>query len=128
MLHLLVLDKKKEDAEFILDGFKKNNYIRRQEPEVYAYLLYVEALIRQQNEFTEKAVAEVKILLDKHPHSAKIFWALMFLDDELQNNPSKKYRMLNEPVCIWLPQSVFISGDIFTVKDRSGTYYEHFSF
>ena len=94
--HLLVLDKKKEDAEFILDGFKKNNYIRRQEPEVYAYLLYVEALIRQQNEFTEKAVAEVKILLDKHPHSAKIFWALMFLDDELQNNPSKKYRMLNE--------------------------------
>ena len=93
---LLILDKKNDDAGFILDKFKKEHFLKRQEPEVYAYLLYVQVLFRQQEDFTKQAIMEVKALLQMHPHSFKILWALLFLDDELHANALNKYQMLHE--------------------------------
>lgn len=93
---LLIFDKKKEDARFILDKFKKERFIKRQEPELYSYLLYVEALFRQDEAFTKQAVIQIKSLLEMHPHSAKILWALLFLDDEINSNSVRKYQMLHE--------------------------------
>lgn len=93
---LLILDKKSEDASYIINKFKKDRQLKKNEPEVYAYLLYVEALSRQQEEVTIKALSEIRSLMENNPGSDKIFWALLFLDDELQKNPSQKYKMLRE--------------------------------
>lgn len=93
---LLILGKQNNEAEIILEKFGKERFIKRQEPELYAYLLYVQALYRQEEEFTRQAVVETRALFEAHPHSVVIFWALLFLDDEIQSNAVKKYQMLHE--------------------------------
>jgi len=93
---LLILDKKKDDARFILDKFRKERFIKRQQPELYAYLLYVEALFKQQEEFTKQVVIEIRMLVEMHPHSTMIFLALLFLDDEINSNNVRKYQMIHE--------------------------------
>lgn len=94
---LLVMAKKKEAAAWILDDFsEKQRLLKRQKPEVYAYLQYVRALERQDAAFTEQVLGEIRSLSEIYRDSFRLVWIRLFIDEELETNKTRKYRLLKE--------------------------------
>lgn len=94
--HLLILDKRKEEGEFQLEKIRKERALKKHDPEAFGYYVYIEALNRRQEDFTARVLEELRELHEAYPESELILWSLLFMDDELQGNPGKKYKLMKE--------------------------------
>lgn len=84
------------EAVWILNKFQNPISMRDEQPEVYAYYEYVNALIKQEEEFTDIVRREIVELSEKHPVSFDLLRLRLFIDKGLDANKMLKYRLLKQ--------------------------------
>lgn len=88
---LLLAEKKKEDAWYLLKNVVDVRGLKKSGGEVYCYYLYLLALIEQKESVRDKALQTVTENLSKNRRSWKLFWLKLYLQEEYELNRQKKY-------------------------------------
>lgn len=87
---LLMVEERTNEAKWILDHVNNEMQIKRAKPEYYAYYIYLTALYERDEEYANKAAAFIRDAYEKDPDSMPLLWMLIYLDEELSGNGSKK--------------------------------------
>lgn len=84
------------EAVWILNRFQNPAEMLNEQPQLYAYYEYVNALVKQDPEFTQLVRREIIELSEKHLESFGMLRLRLFLDEGLENNKLLKYRLLKQ--------------------------------
>lgn len=87
-----VINRQRQDAEWILDEYKRNCTNRRT-PE-WGYYLYVMTLLEREPSYVDKMTHEIEQIFHENPDSVLLFWILTFLLDEYYNNSARKWKAI----------------------------------
>lgn len=87
---LLMVEERTNEAKWILDHVNNEMHIKRASAECYAYYIYLTALYERSEEYANEASAFIRDAYEKNPNSMPLLWMLIYLDEELSSNGSKK--------------------------------------
>ena len=87
-----IINKQKQEAEWILSQFKRQNSDHRSP--VWGYYLYLLTLMQREPSFVDKMTREIEDIFRENEDSALLFWILTFLREEYCNNPSNKLKAI----------------------------------
>ena len=88
----LVINRQKQEAEWILDTFKRE-WTDHHSVE-WAYYLYVMSLLEREPAYVDRITGEIQKIFRENPESALCFWMLLFLEEEYYNNDAHKLRAI----------------------------------
>lgn len=84
----LIINRQRQEAEWILDEFKRE-WIDRKAP-VWGYYLYIMTLIEREPTYVDRLTKEIEAIFHENPDSILLFWVLTFLQEQyLENNALK---------------------------------------
>lgn len=84
----LIINRQRQEAEWILDEFKRDWVDRK--CETWAYYLYIMTLIEREPSYVDRLTKEIEDIFHENPDSVKIFWILSFLQEQYFNNSALK--------------------------------------
>lgn len=84
----LIINRQKQEAEWILDAFKRE-WIDRKAP-VWGYYLYIMTLIEREPTYVDRLTKEIEMIFHENPDSVMLFWVLTFLQEQYFNNNALK--------------------------------------
>ena len=88
---LLLAEKKKEDAWYLLKNVIDARTLKRNGGEAYCYYLYLLALAEQKEIARDKALQAVTENLSRNRNSWKLLWLKLYLQEDYELNRQKKY-------------------------------------
>lgn len=88
----LIINRQKQEAEWILDEFKRE-WFDRKSP-VWAYYLYIMTLIEREPTYVDKLTKEIEVIFHENPDSVLCFWILTFLQEQYFNNNALKLKSI----------------------------------
>ena len=80
----LIINRQKQEAEWILDDFKRE-WFDRKSP-VWGYYLYIMTLIEREPKYVDRLTKEIEVIFHENPDSVMLFWILSFLQEQYFNN------------------------------------------
>ena len=86
----LIINRQKQDAEWILDAFKRE-WIDRKDP-VWGYYLYIMTLIEREPSYVDRLTKDIEMIFHENPDSAMLFWVLTFLQKKYIGNNALKLK------------------------------------
>ncbi len=86
----LIINRQKQEAEWILDEFKRE-WIDRKDP-VWGYYLYIMTLIEREPTYVDRLTKEIEAIFYENPDSVMLFWVLTFLQEQYLDNNSLKLK------------------------------------
>lgn len=89
----LILNKQRQDAEWILDDFKRK-WTDRKSP-TWGYYLYVRSLMEKEPIFIERFTSEIEEIFHQNRNSALLYWVLLHLKEECDNSAYKFKAVIN---------------------------------
>lgn len=89
---VLVINRQRQEAEWILDEFKRE-WVDRKAP-VYGYYLYVMTLMEREPSYVDRMTREIEGIFRENPDSVLLFWVLTFLEEEYYNNNAHKLKAI----------------------------------
>lgn len=92
----LIVNRQKQEAEWILDRFKRS-WQNRKAP-VYGYYLYLCTLMEREPSFVDKTTESIEELFRENADSELLFWVLGFLREEYCKSPAVRLKA----VCYWI--------------------------
>lgn len=95
-VQLLAVQKRDNEAKWILEHVENEMHIKERSEECYAYFLYLQTLVTKDDAFIDKIAEEVKAIYESKPSSFEILWTLLYLDEELAVNASKKLALIEK--------------------------------
>lgn len=84
----LIINRQRQEAEWILDDFKRE-WTDRNSPE-WGYYLYIMTLMEREPSYVDRMTHEIELIFRQNPDSALLFWVLLFLEEEYYNNSAHK--------------------------------------
>lgn len=93
---LLIADKKKEDAEWILKNCIDVKDLKRSAADYYAYYLYLNTMLTGNKDQIDKAAHSVEELYRKDLMNWRLLWLRLYLNEELHRNIGKKFLLIEE--------------------------------
>ncbi len=84
----LIINRQKQEAEWILDAFKRE-WVDRKAP-VWGYYLYIMTLIEREPSYVDRLTKEIEGIFHENPSSVMLFWVLTFLQEQYFNNNALK--------------------------------------
>ncbi len=90
---LLLVEERYHDAEWILEHVASDMDVKS-DAEVYCYYLYLTTLNDRRESYVNQVAEEVKELYKMHRTSWRILWTLLYLDEELSENPAKRLALI----------------------------------
>ncbi len=90
--HAYLIGSLNQEAEWILDDFKRSWHDHRSEE--WGYYLYLRSMREREPGLVDSMTREIEIIFRGHPESALLFWVLTFLEDEYYNNTQEKLRAI----------------------------------
>ena len=84
----LIINRQKQEAEWILDAFKRE-WLDRKAP-VWGYYLYIMTLIEREPSYVDRLTKEIEAIFHENPDSVMLFWVLTFLQEQYFNNNALK--------------------------------------
>ena len=84
----LIINRQRQEAEWILDAFKRE-WIDRKAP-VWGYYLYIMTLIEREPSYVDRMTREIEMIFHENPDSVMLFWVLTFLQEQYFNNNALK--------------------------------------
>ncbi len=93
---LLIVENNNEEAKAIIEEVKDD--ISKETPSdypMYCYYLYINSLYARDRMYSRKAAAAIKECYEEYP-DWRILWVLLFMDEELESNPSLKLLRIKE--------------------------------
>lgn len=94
--HFLIGEDRFNEAKWILDHIEAILVKKDYDPEVWCYYLYLTTLQNRQEDYINKVAREVQKIYGNYPTSWRIGWIVMFLDEEYNHSPSKKWVFMEE--------------------------------
>lgn len=88
----LVINRQKQEAEWILDAFKRE-WANHHSVE-WAYYLYVMSLLEREPSYVDRITGKIQKIFRQNPESPLCFWMLLFLEEEYYNNDAHKLRAI----------------------------------
>lgn len=88
----LIINRQRQEAEWILDEFKRE-WIDRKAP-VWGYYLYIMTLIEREPSYVDRLTKEIEAIFHENPDSVMLFWVLTFLQEQYFNNNALKLKAL----------------------------------
>lgn len=96
-LHLLITQKKNKDADFLLHQIENKIWeIKEEQPELYAYYLYVRVLHLRDSRILDETLLTVRRMYENGKDTWQVLWVLLYLDEEYAQNKSLKLVRLKE--------------------------------
>ena len=87
----LIINQQRQDAEWILDDFKRK-WIERKTP-IWGYYLYVRSLMEKEPVFIERMTNEIEEIFEENRDSALLYWILLYLKEEYDDKAYKLKRI-----------------------------------
>lgn len=75
---------------------EQRDELRKSNEVIYALLQYLCTLRKKSDADSLKICEEVKGIFERNPKKFLLFWCLLYLDKEYENNPAKKYQDIKE--------------------------------
>ena len=88
----LIINRQRQEAEWILDEFKRE-WLDRRSP-IWAYYLYIMTLIEREPSYVDKLTKEIEGIFHENPDSVLCFWILTFLQEKYFNNNALKLKSI----------------------------------
>ena len=88
----LIINRQRQEAEWILDEFKRE-WLDRHSP-IWAYYLYILTLIEREPTYVDKLTKEIEGIFHENPDSVLCFWILTFLQEQYFNNNALKLKSI----------------------------------
>ena len=88
----LIINRQRQEAEWILDEFKRSCTDRT--VPVWGYYLYLLSLIERDSLRVDKMIEEIEGIFHEYPDNVMLFWILTFLQEEYIENNAKKFKDL----------------------------------
>lgn len=88
----LIINRQRQEAEWILDEFKRE-WIDRKSP-VWGYYLYIMTLIEREPVYVDRMTKEIEAIFHENPDSILLFWVLTFLQEQYFNNNALKLKAI----------------------------------
>ena len=88
----LIINRQRQEAEWILDEFKRE-WLDRRSP-IWAYFLYIMTLIEREPTYVDKLTKEIEGIFHENPDSVLCFWILTFLQEQYFNNNALKLKSI----------------------------------
>lgn len=88
----LIINRQRQEAEWILDEFKRE-WLDRRSP-IWAYYLYIMTLIEREPTYVDKLTKEIEGIFHENPDSVLCFWILTFLQEQYFNNNALKLKSI----------------------------------
>ena len=89
---VLIINRQRQEAEWILDEFKKD-WADRKAP-IWGYYLYVMTLMEREPSYVDRMTKEIEMIFHENPDSVLLFWVLSFLKEEYYNNNAQKLKAI----------------------------------
>ena len=86
----LIINRQKQEAEWILDDFKRE-WLDRKSP-VWGYYLYIMTLIEREPAYVDRLTKEIEMIFHENPDSVMLFWVLTFLQEQYIGNNALKLK------------------------------------
>lgn len=86
----LIINRQRQEAEWILDEFKRE-WIDRKAP-VWGYYLYIMTLMEREPNYVDKMTKEIESIFHENPDSVMLFWVLTFLQEKYVGNSALKLK------------------------------------
>ncbi len=87
-----IINRQKQDAEWILDDFKRN-WIDKKDP-LWGYYLYLMTLLEREPAYVDRMTHEIELIFYTNPDSSLLFWTLLFLREQYFDNNSGKFKAI----------------------------------
>ena len=88
----LIINRQRQEAEWILDEFKRE-WLDRKSP-IWGYYLYIMTLIEREPLYVDKMTKEIEGIFHENPDSVLLFWVLTFLQEQYFNNNGLKLKSI----------------------------------
>ena len=85
-----IINRQRQDAEWILDDFKRN-YADKKDP-LWGYYLYLMTLMEREPAYVDKMTHEIELIFYANPDNSLLFWVLLFLREQYFDNNSGKLK------------------------------------
>jgi hypothetical protein len=89
---VFIINHQRQDAEWILDDFKRE-WVDRKAP-VWGYYLYLMTLLEREPSYVDRMTNEIEAIFRENPDSVLLFWVLLFLKEEYYNNSAHKLKAI----------------------------------
>lgn len=89
---VLIINRQRQEAEWILDEFKRD-WADRKAP-IWGYYLYIMTLMEREPSYVDRMTREIEIIFHENPDSVLLFWVLSFLEEEYYNNNARKLKAI----------------------------------
>ncbi|MBQ2902750.1 MAG: hypothetical protein IJE49_13025 [Agathobacter sp.] len=86
----LIINRQRQEAEWILDEFKRE-WVDRKAP-VWGYYLYIMTLMEREPSYVDKLTKEIEAIFHENPDSVMLFWVLTFLQEKYIGNNALKLK------------------------------------
>ncbi len=91
---LLVVQRRQNEAEWVLEHVENEMNINERPPAQRAYFMYLKTLVNREEEFIDETAASVSELFETQPGSFEILWTLLYLDEDLADNATRKISLI----------------------------------
>ena len=93
---LLVVQRRENEAKWVLEHVGNEMNIMERSPEQQAYYMYLQTLVNRDEDYINDMAEKVNALLETSPNSFEILWTLLYLDEDLADNASRKITMIEK--------------------------------
>ena len=88
----LIINRQRQEAEWILDEFKRS-WEDELSP-VWGYYLYLLTLMEREPAYVDRMTREIRMIFHENPGSELLFWVLLFLEERYYNNSAEKIKAI----------------------------------
>lgn len=88
----LIINRQRQEAEWILQEFKRNN--KESSTPIWGYYLYLHTLMEREPSYVDRMTRKIELIFRQNPDSAFLFWILSFLEEHYYNNSAEKLKAL----------------------------------
>ena len=93
---LLVVQRRENEAKWVLEHVENEMNIGGCSAPLQAYFMYLQTLVNRDEEFIDATAAKVNTLLEVNPNSFEILWTLLYLDEDLADNATRKISLIEK--------------------------------
>lgn len=93
-----LINQQTEDAKWLLEHYEIQKQKEEKDPELYGYYLYLTTLCNPKKENIDNVTVQVRELYQSNRKSWRLLWVLLFLDEGLEKNKTKKLQVIEEQI------------------------------
>ena len=93
---LLVVQRRENEAQWVLNHVENEMNIAECPAPYRAYFMYLQTLVNREDDYINETAKKVNELFEENPDSFEILWTLLYLDEDLADNATRKLGLIEK--------------------------------